>query len=238
MLQADPLDADAHASLSALHATDAPAKALAHAQRAAELRDTSPDAAVRLGTLLLENGDLNAAIKELARAEALHPDRGSNAYNLGLAYWKSGNVAQATRTWRHAAMRPSRADDTKLQRAATLSSMHPGTPYKDAVFAAKNASQLSSLGNDAPETAVIASVTALQQGDVQSALQWWPLASTCTDKAAVRLLEAMLRCTQGQHQEAQAIIDRVQHNAKMQGILRQVMMATAQSMCHVGPSGR
>jgi tetratricopeptide (TPR) repeat protein len=88
---------------------DRPDDATAHFAESAKLLGEARAPALReLGALLLEHGDVAAAIRTLEDAAALHaqlddePGRGAAANTLGLAYLASGRAAEAIAVFREA----------------------------------------------------------------------------------------------------------------------------------------
>ncbi|MCH2135578.1 MAG: hypothetical protein MK101_03230 [Phycisphaerales bacterium] len=77
----------------------------------------------KLGTYLAAAGAMEPAAASFARSEALMPGNESNAYNLGLAMWKSGRRGEAHRAWMHALGRSP--DSPQLLKMAAITTTLP-----------------------------------------------------------------------------------------------------------------
>ncbi len=73
-------------------------EARASAERIIELASPSADLYNRLGAMQAEFGDTTGAIENLEKASALDPHLERTQYNLGLAYYRAGNLARALET--------------------------------------------------------------------------------------------------------------------------------------------
>jgi predicted Zn-dependent protease len=65
-----------------------------------KLQPGNAEAAYRLGTALLQDGNAQEARIELERADRLQPDMPETLYSLGKAESQAGNSAAAERAWK------------------------------------------------------------------------------------------------------------------------------------------
>jgi len=80
------------------------------AERILQLAPPSPDLYNRLGVMQAESGDYAGAIKNLLRAGTSGPLAYENQFNLGLAYFRSGDLDHAVQTLESLSRSQSRAE--------------------------------------------------------------------------------------------------------------------------------
>jgi tetratricopeptide (TPR) repeat protein len=127
-------------------------EAVAHFQKAVDLRPDFPIAHNNLGSALLQQGRVDEAVTHFQKAVDLKPDYTDAYANLGAALSLKGRTRETITTWRKALdIAPDRAD---VQNSlAWLLATTPDASLRDgakAVALAAQANQLSGGGN--PET--------------------------------------------------------------------------------------